>query len=158
MSPAETVSWSGFLAEAPALARTAQQILESHPHHVIATTKRDGSPRVGGTNVFITQGELWIGAMSSALRNQDLRRNPRCAIHSAPLDEHLQVGDIRLDLEARELVGEAASSALLSVGNEGEGVVFAMKIVSASLARVEKNQLVIETWNPVTGCRSAHLR
>ena len=157
MAATKAVTWGDLVAQAPILARAAQRIFESHPHHVIATTKRDGSPRVGGTNVFFSNGNLWIGAMPSALRNRDLRRDPRCAIHSAPLDEHLHVGDVRLDLLAEELVGEEALALLRSSGHEGEGVVFVLRVSEISLVRVEASQLVIDSWDPVAGGRTARL-
>lgn len=152
------VSWGELFAADPRLALVAQQIFESHPHHVIATLKPDGSPRVGGTNVFFTKEEMWIGSMRSALRNGDLRRSPQCAIHSAPLDENLQEGDVRLDAIAQELRDDEASALLRSRDQEGDGVVFTLKVARISLVRVEGNDLVIEAWDQVAGCTTHHLR
>ena len=158
MSEPAALAWRDVLSETPVLARTAQEIFESHPHHVIATTRRDGSPRVGGTNVFFTPDDVWIGAMPSALRNGDLRNRPRCAIHSAPLDEHVTVGDVRLDLVAREAIGEEAAALLGARDHAGEGVVFVLSVVAISLVRVEGDELVIETWDPRVGSRTTRHR
>jgi hypothetical protein len=153
----KTVKWSELVVHAPTLAQQAQRILESHPHHVLATTKQDGSPRLGGTNVFFTEGELWIGAMPTALRNGDLRREPRCAIHSAPLDENLQIGDVRLELVAQELIDREAMAFLNSADQKNQGVVFLLRVGKVSVVRVEKDELIIEIWDPVNGGRTVRL-
>ena len=148
MTPRPTAPWSDFVRDAPALAAVVAEIFSSHPHHVIATTRRDGSPRVGGTNVFITDGIAWIGMMPIAARVRDLRRDPRCAIHSAPLEEDLARGDIRLDLVATEARHDLAARLLAATGSPGPGVVFTLAVSRASLVRVEGEHLIVETWHP----------
>ena len=148
MTPRRNAPWSDFVRDAPALAAATAEVLSSHPHHVIATTRGDGSPRVGGTNVFITDGIAWIGMMPVAARVRDLRRDPRCAIHSAPLEQDLARGDIRLDLVATEAGPDLAARLLSATGSPGSGVVFTLEVSRASLVRVEDDHLVIETWLP----------
>lgn len=125
-------------------------LLAAHPHHVVATVRQDGSPRVGGTNVFVTDGVLWIGMMPQAARVGDLRRDPRCAIHSAPIDEHLTLGDVRLRLLADEADPEQAA-ALLGPDHPGDGVVFTLEVAEASIVRVEDEVLVVEVWHQGSG-------
>lgn len=127
-----------------------KELLAAHPHHVVATVRQDGSPRVGGTNVFVADGALWIGMMPQAARIADLRRDPRCAIHSAPLDEHLTLGDVRLRLFADEADPERAA-ALLGPDHPGDGVVFVLSVVEASIVRVDGTALVIDVWRPGSG-------
>lgn len=143
-------AWSSVQQEAPLHAATIESLFTAYPHHVIATVRADGAPRVGGTNVFVSAGVLWIGMMPQAARLRDLRRDPRCAIHSAPLDEQLTVGDVRLQLLAREAAPEQAA-VLLGAGNPGDGVVCTLAVVEASIVRVEGSAVVIETWRPGTG-------
>jgi hypothetical protein len=143
-------SWAGFVAQEPGFAHRVEQILRAHPHHVIATIRPDGSPRVGGTNVFVDEGMLWIGMMPAAARVGDLRRDGRCAVHSAPLDEHLGEGDVRMDLLADEL-DPAAAERLLAAGGHGGGgggVVFALAVRAVSLVRVEGDELLLELFRP----------
>lgn len=141
------VEWTSFEDQEPELAGRIKSLFALHPHHVVSTLKQDGSPRVGGTNVFFTGGTLWIGMMPQAARVSDLRRDPRCAIHSAPLDEHLTLGDVRLQLSAHEAAPEQAA-ALLGAEQPGDGVVFTLKVVEASVVRVEEKTLVVEIWRP----------
>lgn len=150
MTTLPAAQWAEFALAAPALATVASEIFTAHPHHVIATTRDDGSPRVGGTNVFISEGVAWIGMMPSATRVRDLRRDPRCAIHTAPLEEDLARGDVRLDLVATEARGEVATRLLASAGQPGSApaVVFTLGVRGASLVRVEADRLIIESWRP----------
>jgi hypothetical protein len=43
------VTWKQFSEEVPALADAVQARFKAHKHHVLATLRKDGSPRVSGT-------------------------------------------------------------------------------------------------------------
>jgi hypothetical protein len=75
-------SWSEVVARAPGLADRVEQILRARKHHTLATVRRDGSPRVSGSEVEVADGELWIGSMAGARKGEDLRRDPRGALHA----------------------------------------------------------------------------
>lgn len=106
--------------------------------------------------MFVTDGVLWIGMMPQAARVADLRRDPRCAIHSAPLDEHLTVGDVRLRLLVDEADPERAAT-LLGPDHPGDGVVFVLSVVEASIVRVDGAALVVEVWRPGSGLKVRRL-
>lgn len=147
-----SVSWSTYASAAPEHAAQVEALVKGHPHHVLATVRPDGSPRVGGTNVFVTDGDLWIGMMPQAARAVDLRRDPRCALHTAPLSEALDPPDARLDLVARELPSDLARSRILGTGApDGDGFVFSLALRSATLVRVVGEELVLERWTPAGG-------
>jgi len=65
-------------------------------HKTIATLRRDGSPRISGTEYRFTEGELWFGSMHGAMKALDLRRDPRFALQSAPADPPGWDGDAKL--------------------------------------------------------------
>jgi hypothetical protein len=138
------VSWSRFAAESPELAATVRARFEAHPHHVIATVRADGSPRASGTNVeFTGDGELRIGSMARAVKAEDLKRDPRYALHSATLDEQLDGGDAKVAGIAR-VVGTPAAD---------EDTTFVLEIAEASLVEVDGDQLRITSWSPERGTR-----
>ena len=148
--------WWSFEGAAPELAQRVSTALAAHPHHVIATIGSDGAPRVGGTNVYITDGELWIGMMAGALRTLDLRRNPRCALHSAPLDEQLARPDVRLDLVAREFPPERFRELLAHIGHPdpaSAGNGFSLAVRRATVVTVDGDRLVLDTWSLAHGTR-----
>src|SRR3954447_25289413 len=95
-------TWSDFEAEAPALAATVRERLEAHTHLTIATLRRDGSPRISGTEVTFAGGELYIGSMWRALKALDLRRDPRFALHSGSSDPPAWSGDAKVAGVAEE--------------------------------------------------------
>jgi hypothetical protein len=61
-------SWGEVEAEATELAALARRFLDAHVHKILATLRRDGSPRVSGTEVDFAEGELWLGNMWPSLR------------------------------------------------------------------------------------------
>src|SRR5215213_6153850 len=79
-------SWSEVEAAAPELAARARATMDAHKHKVLATLRRDGSPRVSGIEATFTDGELWLGMIPWSRKAMDLRRDPRLALHSASVD------------------------------------------------------------------------
>jgi len=75
-------SWSDFARAEPDLARRVQALLETQKHMTLATLRRDGSPRISGTEAQIVEGELTLGMMPGSLKALDLLRDPRLALHS----------------------------------------------------------------------------
>ena len=69
-------SWSDFETAAPELAADVRARLEAHKHKTIATLRRDGSPRISGTEATFADGELWIGSMWQARKALDLQSRP----------------------------------------------------------------------------------
>jgi pyridoxamine 5'-phosphate oxidase-like protein len=141
------VSWSRLAAESPDLAAAIRARFEAHPHHVIATLRTDGSPRVSGTNVEFAAAdrgdELRIGCMAGAVKAQDLVRDPRYALHSAPLDEQLGGGDAKVSGVAE----------VVEVSSDDGSHTFRLAIEEASLVEVDGDRLRITSWSPATGTR-----
>ena len=157
MSP--SVPWSEFESSEPGLAgRVAARFL-CHPHHVLAVLAPDGRPRVWGSNIYLSGGELWFGAMPGALRTDDLRRDGRVAVHSAPLSEELDGGDAKIEGIARVL-GAASSAAWMErhlARPQGEeppqGDVSLVSLCRVVLTEVGQAGLVVTTWEPDRGVR-----
>lgn len=148
------VSWNSFAQSQPRLAAAVQARFLAHPHHLLATLRADGAPRLSGTNVFITD-EVRIGSMPGARKIDDLRRDPRCSLHSAPLDEKLVGGDAKIDCIATEMPLADTKAWLASTGHPtGDGVGFILRIVGATLTTVTDGTLIVETWTPSLGART----
>ena len=80
------VAWRAVLDSEPEFAQRAQTIMDAHRHKTIATLRADGSPRISGIEASFVQDQLWFGSMPGARKGQDLRRDPRFALHSASVD------------------------------------------------------------------------
>ena len=147
-------SWSDFAAEAPELAEKVRARLDAHKHKTIATLRRDGSPRISGTETQLEDGELWIGSMWQALKARDLQRDPRYALHSGSDEPDEWKGDAKLAGIAEEVTdpelveklnGEAAAS--------GPSHLFRLDLSEVSLVGLNdaRNAIVIELWRPGDG-------
>jgi hypothetical protein len=128
------------VGEAPELAAKVEARLRSAKHHVLATIRRDGSPRVSGTEVdFRATGELAIGTGKEALKAKDLVRDSRFALHAHPGDGTLDGGDAKLAGRAVEIAHD-----------EGDHYLFGLELDEVVLTSLNdaKNMLVIEWWRP----------
>ena len=114
-------TWSEIEAAAPELAGRARAAFDAHKHKVLATLRRDGSPRISGIEATIADGELWLGMMPGSRKALDLRRDPRLALHSAsvdpPDDPTAWTGDAKLSGRAVE-VDDPALLEKLGAGDE----------------------------------------
>jgi hypothetical protein len=79
-------TWGEIEAQAPELASSARAFLDAFVHKTLATLRKDGSPRISGSEVIFADGELWLGSMWQSLKARDLQRDPRFALHSGSPD------------------------------------------------------------------------
>lgn len=151
-------TWSAVLAAAPELAAAVQGRFDAHGLALLATLRRDGSPRLSGIEPLFALDHVWLGMMDGSRKARDLRRDPRLALHSATVDKQVTEGDARLAGRA-ELVEDAADvDAFLQefharTGFDAPGPLhlFQLDVTEISLIRPGDNVLVIEWWNPEAG-------
>ena len=147
-------SWSEFEAAAPELAADVRARLDAHKHKTLATLRRDGSPRISGTESQFIDGELWIGSMIDARKAHDLQRDPRFALHSGSDDPSEWQGDAKLGgvaeeitdpVRVREINGEAV----------GPSHLFRLDIREASTVALNeaRDKIVVRWWTPEGGER-----
>lgn len=154
--------WEDISRTIPDLASYVKRRFAAHEHHVIATIRRDGSPRVSGTNVMFTNGTLWIGMMPHALRTLDLRLTQYCALHSAPLNVKLPTGegDVRLNAVARELSEAEAKTLLAAHFPDADSVMpgnfFELLPTDFSVVEVVEDKINITRWSPTEGVSVTH--
>jgi hypothetical protein len=103
--PDHLCSWQQFAEEAPELAAAVRARFEVTKHHVLATLRSDGAPRVSGTEVIFADGELLLGSMWKAVKALDLRRDGRFALHSNPGEGSMEGGDSKVTGVAVEITG-----------------------------------------------------
>jgi len=104
-------SWAEVERQAPELAALARGFLDAFKHKTLATVRRDGSPRISGTELEIADGELWLGSMWRSVKALDLLRDPRFALHSGSPDPDAGWrGDAKLAGRAVDVTAEGATS------------------------------------------------
>jgi Pyridoxamine 5'-phosphate oxidase len=150
-------SWSEFEAQAPELAERVRARLDAHTHKTIATLRRDGSPRISGTETEFKDGELWIGSMWQALKARDLQRDPRFALHSGSDDPADWSGDAKLAGVVEEIVDpERGKETGGGEAPPGPSHLFRLDLREVSTVELdeERKALVIEVWTPERGVRT----
>jgi hypothetical protein len=144
-------SWKQFEQEAPELAATIRSRFEAHETHVLATLRRDGSPRVSGSEVEFTGDNLVFGSMVNAVKARDLQRDGRFAIHAHPATDDAKIAGIATE------VGSQTEKDALRTGEQqpDDSHAFVVDLTEAVLTSVdqEAEELVIEVWRPGQGVR-----
>jgi len=142
-------SWAEFEAAAPGFADRVRALMSSRKHLTMATLRRDGSPRISGTEVIFADGQLEIGSMTNAVKALDLRRDPRVAIHGPTEDPPPD--------RAAGWRGEAkVAGAAVEVESGSDAHQFRIDIREAVITHLNEagDRLVVESWNEVRGYRS----
>ena len=150
-------SWSDFEAAAPELAARVRARLDAHTHKTLATVRRDGSPRISGTETELRQGELWIGSMWEARKARDLQRDPRFALHSGSADPPGWKGDAKLAGVAEEITDpERVEDAGGEKAPPGPSHLFRLELQEVSTVGLDPSgkALLIEVWTPERGVRT----
>ena len=147
------VSWQEFTAEAPELAAAVRSRFEAARHHVLATIRRDGAPRVSGTEVDFHGADMTLGSMHGAVKARDLQRDGRFALHSNPGDGSMAGGDAKVAGVADEVAGDELARYTDDRDPPEPFHLFRLRLGEAVLTSLhpDGDRLVIETWRPGEG-------
>jgi hypothetical protein len=142
-------SWAEFAAAEEDFAHRVRALFTTRKHLTVATLRRDGSPRISGTELEFADGEVWLGMMPGSLKALDLRRDPRLALHSPTVDPPDDLPSAWSG-EAK-LAGRAVE--VSDPGRRDEPHRFRVDLAEVVLTRVEESgdHLVIESWHPGRG-------
>ena len=143
--------WNEVVAAAPELAAAAEARFRATKHHVLATLRRDGSPRVSGTEVDFADGQLRVGSMWQAVKARDLRRDGRFALHANPGDGSMRGGDAKVSGVALEITDHDGA---------GQSHLFRLDVTEVVVTSIhpDGDRLVIETWRPGEDVRRVERR
>lgn len=157
------VTWQEFEAGAPDLAASVRARFQATKHHVLATLRRDGSPRVSGTEVQFHDPDLTMGSMPDSVKGRDLRRDGRYALHANPGDGSMDGGDAKVSGTATQVTDAAALAHYaedFARDHDGQAPpefelyrLAVSEVVHTSL-HPDGDRLVITTWRPGQGLRS----
>jgi hypothetical protein len=138
------VAWHEFAASAPEFAARIEAALRRQKHMTMATLRRDGAPRISGTEVDLSDGELFLGMGPESRKARDLLRDPRIAIHGPTADPPEDPGG---------WVGEAKVSGR-AVEAPAEGYLrFRIELEEAVFTHLNEagDRLMVEAWHPGRG-------
>ena len=149
-------SWSEVEAQAPELAGLAREFLDAHTHKTMATLRRDGSPRISGTETNHRDGEVYIGSMWQAVKALDLQRDPRFAIHSGSADPPGWCGDAKIAGRAEEITEPDTVARINEGAPGGRSHLFRLDVTEVVVVRLgdPADHLVIDSWHEGRGLSS----
>lgn len=137
--------WADIHSEVPEFAARVQTAFERNKHMTLATVRRDGSPRISGTELRFDDGDVFVGMMARSRKALDLLRDPRIAIHGPTADP---------PDEPREWVGESKlAGRAIEVPNDDpddDSYAFRVDIDEVVFTHINDtgDRLVIESWHP----------
>ena len=145
-------TWDETEAAAPELAALVRGRFEAHGMGLLATLRRDGSPRISGIEPLFALGELWLGMMPASRKGEDLCRDPRLALHSATTDKDVQEGDAKIAGRAVEVTAEGLRQEYLEALSAATGFepedcqVFRVEVTGLSFVRPGGDHLDVHAW------------
>lgn len=150
-------TWNEIEDAAPDLALLVRERFDAHLHKTMATLRKDGSPRISGTEVKFAAGGVWIGSMGGAMKARDLQRDGRCAFHSAPLDTDMADADAKLSGVATEITDLERIRQVWPEWDEhhapGGAHAFEIDVTDLAATTVEGAGMMIWSWNERDGER-----
>ena len=147
-------SWKEIQSDSPAFARKVEERFTAGTNKTIATLRKDGSPRISGTELEFHEGQITLGMMGKSMKLLDVRRDPRVALHSPTIEppkgqpsEH--PGDAKI---AGLLIEHIAADLGPEYPSAGAFEIDIREVVLTYVDETETH-LVIESWDAAHGWR-----
>ncbi|MBV9854766.1 MAG: pyridoxamine 5'-phosphate oxidase family protein [Streptosporangiaceae bacterium] len=134
-------TWDELERDVPGFAAKVQGRFLAGANATLATVRRDGAPRISGTELTFADGQVRLAMMADSVKLYDVRRDPRVALHSPTTDApgsrpDEQPGDAKL------------AGTLLQTESLPDGAMFRLDITEAVFTFLRGDQLTIESWDP----------
>lgn len=94
--------WSDLERRQPRLAEVGRERLLGPGVVLVATIRRDGTPRVSPVEPFVLDGELWLSMLLGSAKAKDLGRDSRVLVHSVVSGRDGAEGEFKLRGAVRE--------------------------------------------------------
>jgi Pyridoxamine 5'-phosphate oxidase len=94
--------WSEMERAQPRLAALARKRLIEPGVVLVATIRRDGSPRLSPVEPYLLDGDLWLSMMWQSAKTRDLLRDPRVLVHSLITSPDGAEGELKVRGTARK--------------------------------------------------------
>jgi hypothetical protein len=99
--------WSDLQDQQPRLGAIAHDRLVGPGVLLVATVRRDGTPRLSPVEPFVLDGDLWLSMLLGSLKAADLLRDPRVLVHSIVTGPDGGEGEIKVRGTAEQVSDEA---------------------------------------------------
>ncbi|MGX1757786.1 pyridoxamine 5'-phosphate oxidase family protein [Streptomyces lydicus] len=137
-------------AAVPEFTGRVRERFGAYRHHVLATLRKDGGPRLTGLEADFRYGELWLGMMVGSRKVLDLRGDPRFSLHANPgPGTDLSGGDVRVSGRAVEVTDPGLMARYAAVAKPPEPFhLFRAELTEVLHTSVEAPYVVLESWVP----------
>jgi len=88
--------WEELERRAPKLGRVAHERLVAPGVLLVATSRRDGTPRLSPVEPLILDGDLWLSMMWKSQKAADLLRDDRVLVHSIVTTRDGKEGEVKV--------------------------------------------------------------
>jgi hypothetical protein len=95
------MKWSELERRQPRLADVGRQRLLDPGVVLVATIRRDGTPRLSPVEPFVLDGDLWLSMLWRSAKAADLLRDPRILVHGVVTSRNGEEGEFKLRGQAR---------------------------------------------------------
>jgi hypothetical protein len=150
--------WQELVERQPRLAATAHARLVDPGVVLVATLRRDGSPRLSPIEPFVLEGDLMLSMLWQSFKARDLMRDPRLLVHSIVTGRDGADGELKLrgtardepDLGLQHRYAEAVSTALGWRPEPGRFHLFSVDISDVTYIRYDEptGDQFVTTWPP----------
>lgn len=144
-------TWKEIEESEPGFAACAKGIFDKQAHKTIATIRKDGSPRISGTELIFAEGRVFFGAMKGSRRAEDIKRDARIAIHSGSEDPPEWKADAKLSGIAVPIKNEETRKRI--TGKDWDFDLFEIDIREVAIVGLSEDEesLVIDYWSEDRG-------
>lgn len=148
-------SWLDVEQAAPRIAQAGQARLGQARVALFGTLRSDGSPRISPVEPYFARGQLIFGVMAWSGKARDLRRDPRCALHSTISSPDAGEAELKLyglAAAAGDPLRDACREAWWLREPRAAANVFRLDLTEAVLIEwdLERGQMASTRWSP--GC------
>ena len=95
------MKWSELEQRQPRLADVGRQRLLDPGVVLVATIRRDGTPRLSPVEPFVMDGDLWLSMLWQSTKAADLIRDPRVLVHGVVASRDGRDGEFKVRGQAR---------------------------------------------------------
>ena len=152
------MKWSELMRRQPGLADLGRQRLLDPGVVLVATIRRDGTPRLSPVEPFVMDGDLWLSMLWQSTKAADLIRDPRLLVHGVVTNRDGREGEFKVrglarsekDGSVQGRYAEAVGQALGWKPEVGQFHLFAVDIEHVSYLRYDEptGDQYVTQWPP----------
>jgi hypothetical protein len=140
--------WQEFESRQPMLAGVGARKLTDPGVVLVATIRRDGSPRISPVEPLLWEGDLWLSMGLGSRKAADLRRDARIPVHSIVTSRNGQQGEYKLRGAAVEELDSVRQARYAAVVTEKLG--WQPEPGKFHLFRVDLSDVTFIRWDDAT--------